>query len=96
MPTRNINLTEHLDQFVEENVSSGQYQNASEVVRDGLRLLAQRTEEDAQKLKALRRAAREGFAQIDHGAFTAVPAGELGDFVSAIGKRAARRTRSMK
>src|SRR3972149_3467532 len=39
MATRNINLPDALDRFVAEKVSSGSYQNASEVVRAGLRLL---------------------------------------------------------
>ncbi len=46
MPTRNINLTDHLDQFVEDRVTSGRYGNASEIVREGLRLLEQREQED--------------------------------------------------
>jgi antitoxin ParD1/3/4 len=39
MPTRNINLTEHFDDFVERQVSSGRYSNASEIDREALRLL---------------------------------------------------------
>jgi antitoxin ParD1/3/4 len=39
VPTRNISLTDRLDRFVETSVTTGRYQNASEVVREGLRLL---------------------------------------------------------
>ena len=67
MPTRNINLTDHLDRLIESGVSSGRYGNACEVVREGLRLLEQRQQEDQAKLKSLRRAAREGFEQIHRG-----------------------------
>jgi len=67
MPTRNINLTEHLDRFVESGVTTGRYGNASEVVREGLRLLEQREQEDHAKLEWLRKAAQEGFDQIDRG-----------------------------
>lgn len=67
MPTRNINLTVHLDQFVEERVTSGRYGNASEIVREGLRLLEQREKEEQAKLEWLRQAAQEGFNQIDRG-----------------------------
>jgi putative addiction module CopG family antidote len=42
MSTRNINLTDHLDRFVERQVTSGRYGNASEIVRDALRLLEER------------------------------------------------------
>src|SRR5437899_6344363 len=67
MPTRNINLTEHFDRFVERQVSSGRYSNASEIVRDALRLLEEEEQERATKLKALRQAARQGFDQLDQG-----------------------------
>lgn len=36
MPTRNITLTEDFDDFVQRQVSSGRYSNASEVVREAL------------------------------------------------------------
>lgn len=67
MPTRNINLTDHLDRFVERQVASGRYSNASEIVRDALRLLEEQEEERTAKLKALRKAAAHGFDQIDQG-----------------------------
>ena len=67
MPTRNINLTEHFDDFVERQVSSGRYSNASEIVRDALRLLEEEEKERRAKLKALRQAAKQGFDEIDQG-----------------------------
>ena len=39
VPTRNVNLTDELDSFVAYLVRSGRYENASEVVRDALRIL---------------------------------------------------------
>jgi antitoxin ParD1/3/4 len=67
MPTRNINLTEHCDGFVERQVSSGRYSNASEIVRAALRLLEEHEQEREAKLKVLRRAAKQGFDEIDQG-----------------------------
>jgi antitoxin ParD1/3/4 len=67
MPTRNINLTEHFDHFVERQVSSGRYSNASEIVREALRLLEEHEQEREAKLKALRQAAKQGFDEIDQG-----------------------------
>jgi antitoxin ParD1/3/4 len=67
MPTRNVNLTEHFDRFIETGVTSGRFGNASEVVREGLRLLEQREQEDKAKLEWLRTAAKEGFDQLDRG-----------------------------
>jgi antitoxin ParD1/3/4 len=62
MPTRNINLTPEMDRFVAERVRSGQYANASEVMRAGLRALEQDEQEDLAKLEALRTAIDRGFA----------------------------------
>jgi antitoxin ParD1/3/4 len=67
MPTRNINLTDHLDRFVNRQVSTGRYSNASEIVRDALRLLEEHVQEREAKLKALREAANRGFEELDVG-----------------------------
>lgn len=67
MPTRNINLTDHFDRFIEAEVGSGRYGNASEVVREGLRLIERRKQEERAKLKWLRGAVRKGLDQIDRG-----------------------------
>lgn len=56
MPTRNINLTPQLDRFVDRKIRSGQYANASEVLRAGLRALEAIEREDQAKLEALREA----------------------------------------
>ena len=69
MPTRNVVLTERQEELLETLVKSGRYQNASEVLRDGLRLVEQREAEDASKLKALRAAARAGVGALDRGEF---------------------------
>ncbi|HKV15024.1 MAG TPA: type II toxin-antitoxin system ParD family antitoxin [Reyranella sp.] len=69
MPTRNVVLTHRQEELIETLVKSGRYQNASEVLRDGLRLVEQRAAEDAGKLKALRAAARIGVGALDRGEF---------------------------
>ena len=69
MPTRNVVLTKHQEELIETLVESGRYQNASEVLRDGLRLVEQREAEDVGKLKALRAAARVGISALDRGEF---------------------------
>lgn len=71
MPTRNVVLTDHQAQLVENWVSSGRYQNASEVLREGLRLIERREQEDELRLSALRQAAQAGLADIEAGAFRA-------------------------
>ena len=67
MPTRNINLTDRLDGFIDRQVNAGHYGNASEIVREALRLLEERDQERKAKLKFLRRAAKQGFDEIDQG-----------------------------
>lgn len=62
MPTRNINLTPEMDRFVDDRIRSGQYANASEVLRAGLRALEQDEQEDLAKLETLRTAIDKGFA----------------------------------
>ena len=71
MPTRNVVLTEHQALLVEQLVTSGRYQNASEVLREGLRLVEQREAEDAYRLEALRAAAQVGLSDIESGRFKA-------------------------
>ena len=72
MPTRNISLTPEQDEFVEKVVKAGEYQNASEAVRDALRALQQRRREDALKLKALRLQIKAGVVALERGEFAEI------------------------
>lgn len=69
MPTRNIVLTDYQADLIERLVASGRYQNASEVLREGLRLVESREAEERARLKALRDAARVGIADAEAGRF---------------------------
>ena len=69
MPTRNVVLTSHQNQLVDQLVTSGRYQNASEVLREGLRLIENRDLEYARRLEALREAVNVGIADFDAGNF---------------------------
>jgi antitoxin ParD1/3/4 len=60
MPTRNINLTPEMDQFVDAKIRGGQYANASEVLRAGLRALEEDEQENEARLHALRTAIQAG------------------------------------
>jgi antitoxin ParD1/3/4 len=53
-------LGSHFENFVKSLVESGRYSTASEVMRDGLRLLQEREEFQAAKLQGLREAVEEG------------------------------------
>ncbi len=56
--TQTLSLGEHWNYFIESKLRQGRYASASEMVRDGLRLLEER--EANSKLKALRAALLEG------------------------------------
>jgi len=70
MPIRSnldISLTPELEQFVESRVASGRYQTPSEVVREGLRLLAEREQAGEAAVEELRAKIRRGVEQADRG-----------------------------
>lgn len=56
----NVSLTPELDKFVAGKVDSGEYATASEVIRDGLRMLKAAEEARQVKLEALREEIRKG------------------------------------
>jgi antitoxin ParD1/3/4 len=62
-----IFLTSELEQFIAHKVESGVYHSASEVVRDGLRLLKERDELHQSRLEELRREIQIGIDQADQG-----------------------------
>lgn len=88
MPTRNVVLTQQQTELIERLVDSGRYQNASEVLRDGLRLVESREAEDRARLKALRDAARVGLADAEAGRYKAF--GSFAELDSHLGKIANR------
>jgi len=61
----NVSLTPELENLIRRKLASGLYKNAAEVVREGLRLLA---EEDEWKTEVRRKIA-EGMAQARAGKF---------------------------
>jgi antitoxin ParD1/3/4 len=72
MPARtslNVSLTPELDQFVQERVATGRYQTASEVVREGLRLLEHQERDRRIVFAALKAKLKRGAAQADRGEF---------------------------
>ena len=57
MATTSFTLGEHWEVFMKNQIASGKYGSASELVRDGLRLLERRET----KIVALQKAITEGF-----------------------------------
>jgi antitoxin ParD1/3/4 len=63
----NVSLTRQLQGFIEKKVRTGRYQTASEVVREGLRLIEDRDTQRALQLRRLREEIQVGLDQIEKG-----------------------------
>lgn len=94
MATRNVVLSQHQHELVESLVASGQFQNASEVLREGLRLLERQYAEDEAKIAALRAAADRGWADLEAGRYDDIADDNLDDFIGQLGIHAATRAQS--
>jgi antitoxin ParD1/3/4 len=53
-------IGKHFENFIEKLIESGRYSTASEVIRDGLRIIEEREQSREAKLEALRAAIQEG------------------------------------
>lgn len=83
---RNVALTPQLAKFVDELVEAGTYNNASEVVRDGLRELQRR--QHADRLVEIRSRIGVGLDQLDQGQGVGGPPAEvLGSVLKKIKQR---------
>jgi antitoxin ParD1/3/4 len=69
-------IGKHFETFIEGLLESGRYSTASEVMRDGLRMIEEREERRKAKLEALRAEIQKG---LDSG-----PAEEIGDMFARI------------
>lgn len=64
----NISLTPELEELINQKVATGMYRSASEVVREGLRLLREQDEFKRIRLEELRRDVMAGHEQMRRGA----------------------------
>ena len=94
MPTRNVVLTEHHEKVIADLVASGRYQNASEVLREGVRLIEEKDARDAAKLKLLQEAAQAGFADFDAGRFIEIDDDAIENVIRDLGRQAPGRNRA--
>ena len=63
----NVSLTDELANFVKSKVLTGRYTSSSEVVREALRLMEKVEQQDAEKLRFLRKAWQDGIVSGDAG-----------------------------
>jgi antitoxin ParD1/3/4 len=66
----NVSLTAELEQYVQSKVDSGLYHSASEVIREGLRLLKDKDNLQEIQLKTLRQDLQQAIDQADRGEFS--------------------------
>lgn len=66
----NFSLTPALEQFVRDRAKSGDYNNASEVAREALRLLKRTEEERALKIERLHAAIGKGDEALARGEYS--------------------------
>jgi len=69
MPTRNVVLTADQEKMIDRLVRSGRYQNASEVLRQGLRLVQEREADYQARLKIIRAEMQKGIDAFQAGDF---------------------------
>ena len=65
MRSRNITLTEHFEQFLEDQLRSGRFKDANEVPGAGLQLLEHQMQTDVQQLSRLKSLTEAGFRSLD-------------------------------
>ena len=63
----NVSLTPELEEMIQEQVRSGQYSSASEVIRDALRLFRERELLRQIRLEELRREIDKGLKDVEQG-----------------------------
>lgn len=85
MPTRNVVLTDHQARLVDTLVQTGRYQNAREVLREGLHLVEQHAAESAIRIEGLHKAAKIGWNDIGAGRSVDVADDDLPDFIASLG-----------
>ena len=67
--TKNVVLTDHHRSFVDRLLESGRYQNASEVMRDGLRALEDRIKREEAELAEIQSRIGRSLDQLDRGEY---------------------------
>jgi antitoxin ParD1/3/4 len=77
-------IGKHFEGFIEGLIESGRYSTASEVMREGLRLIEEREQRRNAKLEALRAEIQKG---LDSGPMEEVDIGEMIKAVKARGRQ---------
>lgn len=90
----NINLGTQWEEFITGSIKSGRYLSASEVVRDGLRLLQEQEQVRQLRLRQLRREIDKGTKQLDRGEYLELDASGLKRYAEEVKTRGRQRLMS--
>ena len=93
MATRNIVLTDHQSQVVDHLVASGRYQNASEVLRAGLRMVEEAESSYATKMTDLRAALDAGQEDLENRRTKAFTGDKFATYLSERAEQTIRKKR---
>lgn len=87
----NVSLTPELERLVQRKVKSGEYQTASEVVREGLRLIKERD-----KLNWLRAGIQKGIDDYERGDYEEYGESNLHELFEGVKRRGLQRLAELK
>ncbi|HEJ3624799.1 TPA: type II toxin-antitoxin system ParD family antitoxin [Pseudomonas aeruginosa] len=79
-----------MEQDINELVETGHYQNRSEIIRAGLRLLPQQETQNSAKLEALRSATSSGLMQLECCEYDEITSDGLAQYFDKLGHQASQ------
>lgn len=88
MATHNVIVPNPLEQSIDDLVKAGRYQNFSEVVRAGLRMLLAHEAAESARIEALRTATSAGIMQLESGEYDEVDPADLEAYLDDLGRLA--------
>lgn len=88
MATHNVVVPKPMEQSIDDLVNTGRYQNFSEVVRAGIRMLLEHEAAEAARLEALRNATSVGIMQVEAGQYDEIDLANLTAYLDSLGRLA--------
>ncbi|MBS9759781.1 type II toxin-antitoxin system ParD family antitoxin [Pseudomonas mosselii] len=86
MATHNVVVPKQMEQSIDDLVNTGRYQNFSEVVRTGIRMLLEHEAAQLARLDALRNATSVGIMQVEAGQYEEVSPADLSAYLDSLGR----------
>lgn len=87
MATHNVVVPKPMEQSIDDLVKTGRYQNFSEVVRAGIRMLLEHEAAESARLEALRNATSVGLMQVEAGQYDEVDPSNLTAYLDNLGRQ---------